>query len=373
MKICFIANAASIHTQRWAEYFVGKGHKIHIITHHWGDIHGARIHKLMTLSGINFVNGPIQTRRIIKKIRPDIVHAHYVSNYGFYGAMSGFHPFIVSTWGSDIAVAPERYPIIKFFVRYALRKADLVHTGDIPGKKRLMELGCDENKIFVQPHGVDTESFSPNAYSEKLRGELGISDKYSVLNARWLKPSYNVDVFIKAIPLVLREVDKPKFIVGGGGPQEKELKELTKKLGIEKHVIFLGGIPHEEMPKYLASVDLYVDSHKAPRKAGGGIGTTTMEAMACALPLVMVEKPYLRLRGRKLEDQPWFHGSVCEHLDQKEMAEKIVALLKNEKLRKEIGKKCRETALRIGDWTKNMMEWEKIYDELTKGGSCCTF
>jgi len=46
---------------------------------------------------------PLKIRRLIKKIKPDIVHAHYVTQYGFCGAFSGFHPFIVSPGESDIA------------------------------------------------------------------------------------------------------------------------------------------------------------------------------------------------------------------------------------------------------------------------------
>lgn len=91
---------------------------------------------------------------------------------------------ILSAWGSDIATDPEKPRILRFFVKFTLKKADLVHTCDEVGMSRLIELGCDRAKIFVQHWGVDTNLFSPQARSPSLRKTLGINCTYSVIMTR---------------------------------------------------------------------------------------------------------------------------------------------------------------------------------------------
>ena len=374
MKICFLADAISVHTKKWVEYFT-KEHEVDLITfsytkkekeyvpeEFYKECNNVSLYKIPKKVPYIFIS-PFKIRKIIRKINPDIVHAHYVTQYGFCGALSGLHPFVVSAWGSDIARDPEKSKIFGFLVKFALKKADLVHTGDEPGKERLLELGCDEGKIFIQPSGVDVNRFSPEAKSKSLKEKLGITDKYSVINARHLKPEYNVDVFIKAIPWVLKKIDNVKFIVGGGGFLERELRELVIKLGIEDCVLFLRGVEHDEMHRYLASVDIYVDTFvEVTHKGGGGIGTTTMEAMSCGTPEILAKSVSVN------ESSNWFHGLTYEPLNPKDLAKKIVYLLENEELRREIGRKSRETALGIGDWAKNMKDWERIYNEFVRGG-----
>lgn len=361
MKICFVAPGRSVHTLKWCRHFVGRGYDVHLISDSPVGVQGVVLHRLKSYfpgRKLSFPIWALQMRKIVGRADPDIVHGHYISSYGVLAAFSGFHPLILSAWGSDIAVDPERSKVVKVLVKYAMKKSDLVQVGDISGEKRLVELGCDEDRIFIQPSGVDTGAFSPAARSKELRAKLEISDKYSVLNARWLKPSYNVDVFIEAVPLVLEKIDSVKFIVGGGGPQEGELKELTKKLGIERHVIFIGGIPHEEMPKYLASADLYVDTVSVS-KGGGGIGTTTMEAMACETPQVLGDSISVRSGG-------WFQGLMYKQLNSRDLSRKIIRLLEDEEFRKDIGKRSRKKALEIGDWERNIAEWEKIYNRYSR-------
>jgi glycosyltransferase involved in cell wall biosynthesis len=362
MKICYISTK-SIHTRRWVEYFAEKGHKVHLITPEYDDIKGVKIHEVNPeVSKLSPLFKATIIRKLVKKIKPDVIHAHQVVPFGLYGALSGFHPFVVSAWGSDIAIFPEKSNIHKILVKYALKMADLVHTGDEPGKERLIELGCDENKILIQPMGIDTNRFFPRARSEDLRRKLGIEDKYSVLCARWFKPQYNIDIFIKAMPYVLKEIHNVIFIICGAGHLELELKKLVEELEINKNVVFTGLIHNEEMPKYLASIDVYVDTAiHFTSKGGGGIGVTTMEAMACETPQILAKSVSVN------ESSNWFHGLTYEPLNPKDLAKTIVYLFKNAELGIEIGKKSRETALEIGDWKKNLKIQENFYEKLTGG------
>jgi len=360
MRLCFICSIVkwAVNPRRWVNYFVEKGYDVHVIGHGEVDIPGAKMRHLTTISKVNFITGPIQTRRIIRKIKPDIVHALGVTPFGFYGALSGFHPFIVSAWGSDIAEIPEKSPILKLMVKYVLKKADVVHTGGgEPGKIRVLELGCAEEKIFVHTNAIDVNRFSPKARSESLRKRLGINDKYSVFLGRRLEPGYNVDVFIKAIPEVLERIDNVMFLLGGTGPLEPKMRKLARDLGVSEHVIFIGGIPNEKMHEYLASVDVYVDTFHGSERGGQGMGMTTYEAMACETPQLLADRVFLR-------SSDLVRGLIYNPLDSEDLAKKIIFLLKNKDVRNKIGKNSRDVVLKNANFEKIMKKWENVYQNL---------
>lgn len=360
MRICFVANAGSVHIKGWTQYFAERGYDVHIISHTKSAVDNVKVHDLLTISKLNFVTGPIQTWAIIRKIKPDIVHAFQITPYGFHAAFSGFHPLIVDALGSDISSSVEKSIIVKELTKYVLSKADLVHTGDHAGRMRLKELGCDETKIIIQPWGVDTKKFSPNARSQELRKALDIIDCHSIINVCYLdNPHYNVDTIIKAMPDILKNVGNTKLIIAGSGRLEPELKKLAERLELKDKVIFLGGIPHEEIPKYISSVDLYVDAFfPLTAKAGSGLGVSTAEAMACGTPQVVARRPEVQELGEK------FGGLMFEPNNPRDLAEKIVYILKNKKSIEGISKLSRDTALNHYNLERNMREWEIIYEKL---------
>ena len=95
MKICFLASGNSIHSKKWVEYFAKKGHDVFWISvtpFTEGEVAGARTYYLKG----NLLTNSISARQLIKKIQPDVVHAHYAGVNGFMGAFSGFHPFILT-------------------------------------------------------------------------------------------------------------------------------------------------------------------------------------------------------------------------------------------------------------------------------------
>jgi len=375
VRLAFLADGESVHTKRWLSYFVGKGYDIHLITSTAKPIKGVKIHELRFslarnayfLAHASFPLRAWKIRKTVRKINPDVLHAHYITNYGVCGALSGFHPLILSPLGSDITTDPERSRIKKLLIRFAFERADLVQINNELGKKRLIELGCDPRKIFMQQWGVDTNRFSPKARSQSLRRKLGIDDAYSVLCARYWRPLYNVEMFVKAIPLVLKKIKNVKFIMLGGGPLEPKLKELARKLGVYENIVFVGKVPEEEMPKHLASVDVYVDTLSEYRfdasgdvtvaRGESGYGQTTRQVMACGTPYVLSDMLGVRSGS-------WFQGLMYKQLDHRDLAEKIVQLLKDEKRRRRISEKSRKIALEIFDLEKTMDKWETVYHEL---------
>jgi len=372
MKICYLADVRSIHTRRWVEYFAQE-HEIDLITLDYAKDESiipeevykkmnVRVHKVSKKMP-HLLLAPFKIRRLIKKIKPDLVHAHYVTQYGFCGAFSGFHPVVISPWGSDIAIDPEKSLFHRFAITYTLKKADVVSAVNKSIKRRLIELKCNENKIVpLRIASVDTKKFHPSKRLESLRKTIGAENDFLVLSARWFKPIYRVDVFIKAIPYVLEKLSNVKFIIIGSGYLEDKLKDLSKELKVEKNISFVGEVCHEDMTKCLASVDLYVDTFvsvtamwdESSIDETAGIGTTTLEAMSCSVPVLLANK-------NKRDRYPY---RTYYPLDSKDLAKKIIELLLNENLRKELKEEAREFAIHTAGQEIVMEKWKNFYVNL---------
>jgi glycosyltransferase involved in cell wall biosynthesis len=370
IEIAYLADGSSVHTKRFLGYFAERGYNVSLITYTSSEIKGVRVYKVTT-SRIKILLRAIQSIILIRKFKPDILHAFYLTNNGVIGALSDFHPLILTPLGSDITTDPERSRIFRILVKLSLKRADVVHACDDLTKRRLVELGCAPEKILVQQFGVDTNRFSPGARSQSLRRKLASDETFLVLCGRWWRPQYSVDVFIRAMPLVLKKVPNVKFVLLGGGPLEKKFRELAKDLGVYERVLFIGRVSPEEMPKYLASVDIYVDTVSLYRadalgrvivaRGESSFGQNTREAMACGTPQILSDMPGVKASG-------WFQGLTYKQSDHTDLADKIVQLLRDERLLRSIGATSRQKILEFCDFDKIMKNWETVYHELRSHG-----
>jgi glycosyltransferase involved in cell wall biosynthesis len=367
MKLCFLADVRSIHTKKWVEYFA-KEHEIDLITLNYPkkeriglpeevyEKMNVRVYKISKKMPF-LLFAPFKIRRLIKKIKPDLVHAHYVTQYGFCGAFSGFHPFVISAWGSDVLVDPHKSKILKLMVKFALKKGDLIICDGYHIKRPLIELGAKAQKIRLVYFGTDTKKFKPEERSEKLREMLSIFNSPAVISLRGLKPIYDVGSLIASASLVLKEIPKAKFIIAGKGSEENRLKDLAKSLGILDSVKFVGLIPNNELPQYLSSMDVYVSTSLSD----AGLAASTAEAMACGLPVVITD-----FGDNKKWVEDGVSGFIVPLKDPESLAEKIIYLLKNEDVRKEFGMRNRKIIEERNNYYKEMKKMENIYIELVE-------
>ena len=87
MILCFIADARSMHTQRWVQYFGLAGHEVHLITYDPMNrvINGVTEHVLVSRWNtlyLSFIPRHLAIKRLVKKIKPDLIHVHFIAKYG---------------------------------------------------------------------------------------------------------------------------------------------------------------------------------------------------------------------------------------------------------------------------------------------------
>jgi glycosyltransferase involved in cell wall biosynthesis len=368
MKICYIADGSSIHTQRWLNYFAGKGHEVHLI--YWKDRPGydksIRIHYLKRFAPkiwpvtryFSFLQWIFQVRKLIGEIKPDVVDAHFIIDNGLLAACSGFHPFVVTAWGSDILIFPRRNILWRLVARFVLRRADRAFYNSEVVKKGLLSLGAGPDKVARVNNGADIDKFNPRRADESLKQRLGIAGFTTVISMRHLRPLYNVEMLIKAVPLVLERAPQARFIIASDGIQRGYLEKLATTLGVRGSISFVGYMPHDDIPVYLATSDVYVSTSRSDSSS-----QSLQEAMASGLAAVVTELP---------DNREWINdgenGFVVPQDDHQALAEKIVYLIDNSEIRAEFGKISRKIIVDIDDYYKEMGKVEKLYEEIIKRG-----
>jgi len=364
MRICYLADAESVHTHRWVRYFADKGHEVHLVSlEPFENCHLANVnmHNLKVLRGMRFVplmTLVIQIKRLINRIKPDILHAHYALPYGFWGALTMFRPIVMTVWGSDILITPSNSKLSRWKVRFALARADSITCDAEHVIERMTQLGAERQKIKLIYFGVDTQQFNPSKKDSDFKQEMRLGyDSLTVMSLRNLNRLYDVESLIRASLMVLREVPQTKFIIAGNGDQREFLVDLAQSLGVADSVRFVGFIPNDELPRYLASANVYVSTSLSD----AGLAASTAEAMASQLPVVITDVADNRNWVKDGEG-----GFIVPPRNPTVLAERIVYLLKNETTRHNFGAFNRKVMQDRNEYRTQMEKMEHIYKELAR-------
>lgn len=338
MKICFVA-FRSIHTKRYLDWFVRRGHEVHLITAHLGRLTGVaeydvsfhtslgpRLKRVLTADlNVDFVRKVrlvLRLRRLVREIAPDILHLQTLYFPMYYAALAGFKPMVVSTWDGDVIWTPQRSWFHRAFVRQALQKADAVTvTSEVMKNICLKHYSLPEEKIHeIRGYGPDLKQFYPGDKDRSLMRRLGIEGCTVVFSTRALSNGYNIDAVLRAVPLVLKEVPEAKFVFAWpGGDLVDSMADLARQLGVADSVRMVGTLDYEELPGYYRSSDVAV-SVTSPDSAPASL----FESMASGLPVVVGDDPSIT----QFIKDGW-NGLVVPPKDHAAIAGAIVRLIKD--------------------------------------------
>lgn len=218
-------------------------------------------------------------KKLIQEIKPDILHAHYITSYGLLGMLSQYRPFIVSVWGSDLYADVQKSFLYRRIIKEVLKKADLVTVMAKHMIPRIEELGVDESRIMKVTLGIDTEKFNIN----NRKSDNG---KTVVLSNRVFEREQNVEFMIGSLPGVIKTINNFEVHFYGDGSRKATCTDMVKALGIEKYTIFHGYVAYDRMPDCYREADIYVST-----SISDGDHVSLMEAMACGLFPVVSDIP----------------------------------------------------------------------------------
>jgi len=247
--------------------------------------------------------------------------------------------------------------------RRVWRRADLLVAVSQALRGHLVKAGAAPDKIRILPNAVDMSLFRTMGDDLLLRSWLNLDGRFVVGFVGSFKPWHGVDFLLRAFARMRGEDDSLHLLLVGDGPMRKALEEETLRLDLQGAVTFVGNVPHEEIPRYLAAMDVAVapypaleDFYYSPLKlyeymAGGravvasGIGQVA-EVVADGLTGLLYEP------------------GDCEGL-----ARCIRRLRSDDGLRSELGKNARiasskntwkHSAERVLDWIEPLLEHKAL-------------
>jgi glycosyltransferase involved in cell wall biosynthesis len=189
--------------------------------------------------------------RIIKGISPAIINCHYITSYGFIGAIIKLihkinAKLILSAWGTDILVTPATSKIKFYATRFALKQADYI-TSDSYYMSDQIEKICGKKPITF-PFGL--ENFPEISYTDK--------DENLMFSNRSLSSNYNIEQVIRFFKCLKVKKKAIKLIIANDGPERNRLEGLVKDLELEESIRFQGFLDEKEQNEYYRKSLLYI-------------------------------------------------------------------------------------------------------------------
>ena len=263
-------------------------------------------------------------------------------------------PYFVTVHASEIL--DDRVTWRRRFKRYlrrwrqaALQKAKGIFPVSHYSAGLTMDLGIEKNRIHVITNGVDPECFKPVSKGKSNNGQK------TLLTVARLDLHKGHDRVLEALALLKEEGLRPHYNIVGEGEEEKRLRSLTQRLGLESQVTFTGFIPDNQLPNIYAESDIFI---MASREIPGrldlieGFGISLLEASASGLPVIAG-------RSGGVEDAvlDGETGILVNPDDPHDIAQALKLLLDNNALANDLGEKGRH-------WTETQMSWDHAADRV---------
>jgi glycosyltransferase involved in cell wall biosynthesis len=301
MKVMYASEGTDRYDELFVSYLLEKGHEVHLftllteadyVTRPW-DI--SQYSRLRNLKGLVIYHRPFMQKNppltilllktVLRKIQPDVLEGNYLQSYAFYSALTVYHPFVAKVWGSDILLRPRASIIGRLRATISLKCADFVLVDSEVQRRAATALGCAPDKIESFPWCVDLEEFNPSVNGRALRSRLGfVDDDFVVMCNRVHDTKYGLKYLIRAMPAVLANLPRAKFLILGEGSETEKLQRLAVELGTRKSILFVGTVPHSTMPEYISASDLYVSP-----SLSDGTSSSLLEAMASQKPVIATD------------------------------------------------------------------------------------
>jgi PEP-CTERM/exosortase A-associated glycosyltransferase len=225
--------------------------------------------------------------------RPDILHAHSPALCGKAALIAGKRlgiPVVyeIRAFWEDAAVSngtgsegSVKYRLTRALESHVVGGADAVVTICQGLKDDLVLRGTDPAKITLSPNGVDLALFGePAAPDEALAAEWGLGDGPVVGFIGSFYDYEGLDDLIAAMPALTARLPGAMLLLVGGGPMEATLRALAEASSARDAIRFVGRVPHREVERYYALVDVMAYPRKRSRLTDLVTPLKPLEAMA---------------------------------------------------------------------------------------------
>lgn len=315
-----------------------RGHRALLIAHPEGELarRASEGHDLVRMAPRTEVDlhAGWKLSRIIKQLKPDIVHAHDPHAVAAAALAVSF-----MTSGKCPGLIASRRVAFHLkgnaFSRWKYHQVDCFVAASDAIRQMLIEDGIDGARVVTVYEGIDLHRVSMEP-ATNIHAELWLPTHAPIVGAvAALTQEKGHKYLIDAAALVVREVPDARFVILGEGDMRPALERQIKKLHLDKHVLLPGFRP--DVVSFIKSFDLFVMSSLAE-----GLGTSLLDAMACSKATVASDTggiPEAVANGET--------GLLVPPRDHHALAHAIVELLKDQERRERMGKAGLERVKRM--------------------------
>ena len=298
------------------------------------EIDGVRVIKAARLATISSAPVSLSLFAWLHRLEADVTHLHFPYPVGELAYLwAGRSRRLVITYHSDIVRQKYLLRVYEPFLRHLLARADVITVSSpnyIQSSPYLRPLA---GKCVVIPHGTDLSRFVATQSVQRRAAE--IRQHYAaplLLFVGLLRYYKGLSFLIEAMPQIAA-----KLLIVGQGPQGEEWQTLTRRLGLDDKVAFLGRVSEEELIALYHAGDVFVlpSIHRSE-----SWGAVQIEAMSCGKPVVCTELG----TGTSFVNVDGVTGRVVPPRDAAALATAINALLGDEAMRRAMGARARERA-----------------------------
>lgn len=405
MRLLFVADGRSPIALNWIEYFIEKGHEVHLAStfacrpdpqlasyvfipvafsalkgdgggqavtgvvnpgaagearhQRWrpqkapGGLWGAGAVRLRTairqwLGPLTLLVAAKKLHRLAEQVQPEIIHAMRIPYEGMLASVSNLPaPLVVSVWGNDFTLHAPSTPLMRRYTRWTMQQAAALHVDCHRDVRLAREWGFAPDRLaFVLPGngGVQREVFYPPV--ELISAPV-------VIQPRGVRAYVQNRAFFEAIPLVLEECPQARFVCPNMAG-EAEMRGWVSALGIEKSVDLLPAQTRAQMAELFRRSRVIVSP-----TTHDGTPNTLLEGLACGCLPVAGD-----LESIREWITPGINGLLVEPHSAEQIAGAVVEALRND----ELCRRAREiNAAQIAeraDYTRVMAQVEENYHKL---------
>jgi len=311
----------------------------------------------------------VSLKRVIKRIKPDLIQAGPIQTSAFLVALTGFQPLLSMSWGYDLLLDAEKDAFWRWATHYTLHHS-AVMVGDCATiRQRAVSYGMDDNSIVTFPWGIDLAHFKPvdcqltsinnqrSDASHSLPAEGSQEphvEAFTILSTRSWEEVYGVEVLARAFVMAAQQNKGLNLVMLGNGSQAAMLRKIFFDGGVLERVSFPGQASYANLPRYYRSADLYVSASHSD-----GTSISLLEAMACGLAVLVSDIPGNR-EWVKQGIQGWLFpdGNVYA------LAQGIIYAAQEKDRLHQLGRASRILVEQRADWSKNFPVLLYAYDKV---------
>jgi phosphatidyl-myo-inositol dimannoside synthase len=212
--------------------------------------------------------------------------------------------------------------------------------------------------------GTDPQFFRPDRDTGSLRRQLQLGDARLLVTIARLVGHKGQDVGIRTLALLRGEFPGLRYLIVGVGPQEGELRELARELGVERAVTFAGALSDSHIAEAYATSTIYLGLSRVEGEQVEGFGISFSEAAASGIPAVAGDSGGVRSAVRDGET-----ALVVPPEDPRAVANAIRALLTNTALRQQMGRAARHAVETHYNWERVALETKAFANEVVRGAA----